>query len=466
MGVAGTASAVHVNPAGIGQALIYPYYTVRNAGGAYNTYLSVANTRTSVKAVKVRFLEGKNGKTVLDFNLYLSAFDVWTGAVIPVNASDPSAGARLITADSSCTTPSYAGNESQFFLKNTAYAGVDGEASDLDRANEGYLEIIEMGDVTGTIVTGIKQVNGKPANCGVLTDAAAAAAMVPGTGGLSGTASLINVGSGTDYGYDPVVLDDFNFVSSSWTPVGSTLPGLGNVQPKISRLINDRQGTVVSTWNNSGDNQADPVSAVLMFNSVINEFVLDSATLSATDWVVTFPTKSYYVGADPLVGGARQNSAAIRPFQRNFGAGGACDEVQVAMHDRESAEVTTTVGTPTPIAVERKLCWQANIVTFNNASGIPSNLMGSKNYLAMDYVYQNGFAVLEFPLISAYPNAHRLANASNSINNGPIGSVVYFGLPAVGFMMQDFVNGNVGSPPVLSSYGGNFEHKGSRLIVP
>ena len=37
----------------------------------------------SAKAVKVRFLEGKNSREVLDFNLYLSAKDVWTAAIIP-----------------------------------------------------------------------------------------------------------------------------------------------------------------------------------------------------------------------------------------------------------------------------------------------------------------------------------------------------------------------------------------------
>ena len=31
LGMAGTANAVHVNPDGLGQVLIYPYYTVREA---------------------------------------------------------------------------------------------------------------------------------------------------------------------------------------------------------------------------------------------------------------------------------------------------------------------------------------------------------------------------------------------------------------------------------------------------
>ena len=80
----GAAEAVNLNPEGLGQALIYPYYTVRNGanGFAYNTLLSVVNTTSSAKAVKVRFLEGKNSKEVLDFNLFLSHEDVWTATVV------------------------------------------------------------------------------------------------------------------------------------------------------------------------------------------------------------------------------------------------------------------------------------------------------------------------------------------------------------------------------------------------
>jgi hypothetical protein len=71
---------VSVNHDGLGQALIYPYYTVRvvptgliGSDAAYNSLLSVVNSTASAKAVKVRFLEGKNSREVLDFNLYLSA---------------------------------------------------------------------------------------------------------------------------------------------------------------------------------------------------------------------------------------------------------------------------------------------------------------------------------------------------------------------------------------------------------
>ena len=107
LGATGVAQAVSVNPDGLGQALIYPYYTVRTvptglvgSDAAYNSLLSVVNSTASAKAVKVRFLEGKNSREVLDFNLYLSAKDVWTAAIIPTTD-----GAGIFTADKSCTMP-------------------------------------------------------------------------------------------------------------------------------------------------------------------------------------------------------------------------------------------------------------------------------------------------------------------------------------------------------------------------
>ncbi|MBL0039167.1 MAG: hypothetical protein IPP36_12020 [Nitrosomonadales bacterium] len=57
VGIANTASAaVHVNSNGLGEVLIYPYYTTR---AGTDTYLSVVNTTNSSKAVKVRFTEGR-----------------------------------------------------------------------------------------------------------------------------------------------------------------------------------------------------------------------------------------------------------------------------------------------------------------------------------------------------------------------------------------------------------------------
>src|SRR4051794_13853502 len=102
LGVAGTANAVYVNPDGLGQVLIYPYYTVRNkvAGADFNSLLSVVNSTASAKAVKVRFVEGRNSAEVLDFNLFLSAHDVWVAGIVPTGD-----GAGAFSPDKSCIAP-------------------------------------------------------------------------------------------------------------------------------------------------------------------------------------------------------------------------------------------------------------------------------------------------------------------------------------------------------------------------
>jgi len=83
-GISNMASAVYLNNDGLGQVLIYPYYTV-NAGNS--TIVTVVNTTAAGKAIKVRFLEAYNSREVLDFNLYMSPLDVWTAQVVPVGTA-------------------------------------------------------------------------------------------------------------------------------------------------------------------------------------------------------------------------------------------------------------------------------------------------------------------------------------------------------------------------------------------
>ena len=66
------AHAVNVNNDGLGEVLLFPYYT---AAAGNDTYINIVNTTADVKAVKVRFVEGMNSVEVLDFNLYLSPYD-------------------------------------------------------------------------------------------------------------------------------------------------------------------------------------------------------------------------------------------------------------------------------------------------------------------------------------------------------------------------------------------------------
>jgi hypothetical protein len=468
VGMVGTASAVNINSNGLGEVLIYPYYTVR---GGTDTYVSVVNTTASAKAVKVRFTEGKNSREVLDFNLYMSPYDVWTGAVVATTN-----GAKLVTADKSCTSPAIPSTGVEFV--NYAYSGTvvegivtvnagDGESSSLDRTREGYFEVIEMGEITNaTILAGITHAAGVPANCGVVNTAAmttlpgmgplgALNAVTAPAGGLAGTATLINVAAGTDASYDPVALASFSD-TNIWDAPGSVYPDLTKASPATS-VVFKNGGAITSTWTAL---TADAVSALLMHDNVINEFVLDTATLSGTDWVVTMPTKRYYVPVNDGVAPAPVPASGVNPFTTAFWTNGACEPVTLQYYNREEGSVSSGVlFSPMPVAAGNALCWESTVVTFNN-----SNVLASSNSVnvPISSTMENGWMKASFVTaaggVAGYSGgAGNLGHTLTSLT-----ADVYKGLPVTGFMVRDFVNGNVGG--VLSNYAGNFNHKTTTLI--
>ena len=337
LGLTDASQAVNLNPDGLGQVLIYPYYTTRadKAGNVFNSLLSVVNTTSTVKAVKVRFLEGKNSREVLDFNLYLSPKDVWTAAIGPMGTGG---GAGVVTTDKSCTIPPIPAGGQQFV--NFAYTGSssDSGGSGLDRTTEGYVEIIEMASYSAASQTAdnVTHVAGVPPGCADQTDALGLAEAQAPTGGLMGGMSLINVNAGSDYTEDAVALDNFRSIPL-YTAASVPGPDLSNAFPARS-FVFANNAVYRSDWAPG----PDAVSAVLMHDQIMNEFVLDSATKSGTDWVVTMPTKRFYVS--PGTG------TPARLFQRNFNTtAGACDDVSLNIYDREEYAVgTTCLAVPVP----------------------------------------------------------------------------------------------------------------------
>ena len=465
VGIAGTAQAVHVNPEHLGSALVYPYYTVRADGGGtsiayYDNYMSIVNTTASTKAVKVRFLEGKRSQEVLDFNLFLSAFDVWTGGIIRTTAAgEGEEGAKLISTDKSCVVPnalfSTVSTNTANRFKNFAYAASnDGGGTTLDRTREGYLEVLEMGDVTNTTaIFSAKHVAGVPSNCAYFeaNDATLGTQMTPPTGGLYGAMSLINVRSGSDFTYDAIALDQWSPATVQYTPSNSLLPPIGPTGGSTVSNVFTSGGVVASTWLSS----RDAVSATLMEFNLFNEWVLETATQSGTDWVVTFPTKKLYVAV-----GA---GAAVAPFNANFNNGASCDIFTASFYNREEATTlvqAVIIPSPPPVILPsvNSFCYEANVLTFSN-----SNMLGSTNGYNVDttVVGRTGHLVINFDQA-----VQVLTPTASTINAAAAVPQRHFGLPVVGFMIEDFANGNVGTPPVLSNYGGNFVHKYRRQITP
>ncbi len=455
---AGAAQAVAISPEGLGEVLLYPYYTVRSKldVAPFASLLSVVNSTASAKAVKVRFIEGKASKEVLDFNLFLSAKDVWTAAIIdrPV-VSGTEGGAGITTVDNSCTLPPIPPTVTVPFF-NYAYVGDPVGDDSLDRTREGYVEIIEMGAIkdgtaTWSAVTHSKGTLNVP-TC-KLGDTATITSQIDGnTGGLFGTMTIINVLAGEDFSVDAVALEGFAPGENLYQPPGDVLPNLASGLPFALNILNDPGSVfgvtgVYSYWGDS----IDAVSAVMMRNSVMNEFVLDTSTRSGTDWVVTMPTKRYYYDEVTLANGTTVGEV-LNLFQRNLGPNGACDDVELTQYDREERTVSTPQNfSPPPPTPRASICWEANVITFNN-----SNVFASKNRANFVTAFQNGWVNMAFTGgASGLPQAgvHQLVD--NDLQT-------FVGLPVIGFAAWTFNNGMLTDSAgklIQSQYGGSYVHK-------
>ena len=270
-GLASVANAVNVNPDGLGQVLLYPYYTVN---GNNQTLLSVVNTTNQAKAVKVRFLESLNSAEVLDFNLYLSPFDVWTTSIV-----SHAGGAAIVTGDKSCTVPNTVGKDNTFNADGTiatpgetsafrnfvfastaadiigdlgqvrlggSPAGALADVSDAERMRQGYVEIIEMGVLGNEGATSSATAfnpafwathgsNGAPANCaqlaaawqispaGVWTASAGERALDAPSGGLFGGAAIVDVNEGRALSYNADAISGF-YINDTTDGFSATFP--------------------------------------------------------------------------------------------------------------------------------------------------------------------------------------------------------------------------------------------------
>jgi len=453
----GSAEAVYQDPNGLGQTLIYPYYTVQQVGGkAMNTLVSVVNTTSSGKVLKVRFREGKASQEVLDFNLFLSPNDVWTAAVV-----DSGSGGRLLSFDKSCTNPAIPATGVDF--RNLAYVG-DGAGNGLDRTREGYLEILELATVIGPALNAITHNSaGVPANCAAVRTADGslpANQMAAPTGGISGTGTIVNVAQGSDIGYNAVALAAFREAVNSPTLATETNNML-DADP-FALVVGSFPRTFVdhADFNRAGFAGVDAVSATMMHSSVINEFVLESTTRSNTDWVLTFPTKRYYVTTKTFVA----------PFTKAFGSSGACEPITLNYFDREEAGAVASGSdfSPSPSPETSSLCWESTVVSFrsgqaHNPTGTTSAVLGSVNTTPVTVgTFQNGWAEIRFSA-----PGHRLSSSrtlTTSINVSSVGTqsttpATFAGLPVIGFMARSFTNTQAGTCDVVPcNYNSAFGH--------
>ena len=506
-GIASVANAVNINPDGLGEVLIYPYYTVN---GGNQTLISVVNTTDLGKAVKVRFLEGRNSREVLDFNLYLSPFDVWTASIFSLTDTG---GGNLVTLDNSCTAPAIKtnaglpslanGNRYAPFL-NYQYTGSNNDSGPdgITRTREGHFEMIEMGvvdDLTNDSLTAITHgATGVPANCQQIQRAWTAGSsgaywiandsidMAPPTGGLFGAASIVDTLNGTMLAYNADAVDSFSVIEQHTSP-GSLLPNLASAVTdsaagEATAIVFTNGGLVTATYpltsagttSTDTGSAIDSVSAVLANDAIFNEFTTTASVGGQSEWVVTFPTKNFYVDRAGAVG-----SPGIAPFPRIFPrtgtTGTAPVDIELRVFNREEGPNATFCDDPdntdclpfSPQPPEQvgntpQLLWETNVLTFNQGTTTGGSLIFGSTLTAN--VQAADIGVTEGWMRLGLYNAAGQGSLPTHIMREDLTGGNFYGLPVTGFWALSVTN-NAVTPGILSNYSGLFKHRGSRTYL-
>jgi hypothetical protein len=453
VGLAATAAQAAIpGTDGTGAFLQYPYYTVN---GGNDTYMSIVNSTSSVKVVKVRFLDGKNTKEVLDFNLFLSPFDVWTASIF----KNAAGGATIKTADTSCTAPKFPDAGVDFRTTRFTERDLDGNIIDnsITRTAEGHMEVIEMGVVTDTAVaTAATHVAGVPKDCAFLQTiytGANGAFVAPAyqnsvsapTGGLFGSGTLINNAAGTGYGYNAHAINGVYSLPVHFGP-SSTFPNLAQADPNASFF----QGSNVFTATYASG--ADAMSVLYQSSSVMGEWVTDATIGAGTDAVITFPTKTFYT---PSCG-----FAANRPFTNNgFCPNGAPEVISLGAYDREErTSVQQLEFSPAPPGGSTSLPWEVNVVSIRNSDVLGSKLKAS----VTPPTGSSGWFKVGFDGV----NRTITSNPGATRNGTACGTLVARGLPVQGFVFQRIVSTlPAGAGTILSNYGQNYDLRTERSVT-
>ena len=579
VGIAGSAQAVNINPDGTGQVLLYPYYTTN---GGNITLLSVVNTSDNAKAVKVRFMESENSAEVLDFNLYMSAYDVWTAAISPMPEDadydcqfDPQSSAELrcegplltIAADeTTCTVPALNGAQPFLPYEYMTAGGGDEGSQTMARMNEGHFEMIEMGTlITGETITDkegneydepswagiaathVEHADGSwaPEDCGELvaawvrskpffeetsgvwintTEYGPTYGVEAPSGGLFGGAAIVNPMQGSMHSYDATALNGWN-ESGFEFPIGDEPDSIhaepGTIKPNLESgdiyegLVFGEDGTLLE----SGEFMfpIDAVSYVLMHDTLMNEYTTETGVAGETEWVVTFPTKRFYVWD------VTNDDGYLPPFTTAWeelptaDLATACETVELrTMWDREERtepdptceDLGNCPGSEDPVVspprpgqppevdparIPFELCYETNVIRFGAATEkdddvtidiLPdaTEILGTPapKYLNFDNEalgFQYGWARIDMDdYLETIPVYDKDDDGKLIIvgyeyeerSRYPIGETDPLnGLPFIGFSVTRFSNGFIpveGGQDVFSSYGGLFKHKSSRKM--
>ncbi|MCX7554384.1 hypothetical protein OS175_10870 [Marinicella sp. S1101] len=466
-------SAVYINHKGLGEVLILPYYTVNNG---LNTLVTVTNSTSYGKAIKVNIREGLHGYSALSYNIYLDAYDVWTFALVPTASSiegyQGQLSAMQISNDTSCA-PGLR-KSGQEFLPNEI---IDG-SNDLERTREGFIEVIEMATFfNGSNVFGVAEhgVTGVPQDCDSLasfwqengmwheeTGGNVQSELLTTTGGLMADAQIIDVAQGINYSVPSLAFDGFHAENT-----------IAHVNPEDSSLSLDSANPMADimahgqSYKLATATGIDAVTAVLMADKLVASYALDTVVAGINESIFTQPTRRFYVNSN--------DTNATRPFNsntqdndlicQNTAYGGI--EIKQFIFDRASQEKdfnSCNFGAPCPVLFTPAICGSVFVQGYDLGTSITDSpdrplITNSKNSTitktpAAIHATENGFVVTSFPTARTLPATE--TNTGSTVN--------IHGIPVTGISLQRFTNAGAGEG-LLAQYGGSEIIKSSVTVT-
>lgn len=488
-------AAVRLSADGMGQVLLFPFYTVEQGN---STLFSLVNTTERAKALSVRLNEARNGRTVLQFNLYLAADATWTGAVVAVGATGA---ARLLSATPACTVPRLVTAERDPTgtpLQDFGYTGASRDyppalaasLGAIERTRSGFIEVIEMGELqTGDGVTQLADeladIRSNPTLCdefeqlwlaqGAWTVDRSSGIDLPG-GGLYGTGAIVNVEEGAIYGFAATALGDF--YSDSGAAGGlhhvpnSDRPHLGsasNGADQVRTTLELSDGGVVTEVFPSG-RALDAVSLALMQSRLFNDYALGEGVGASTEFTITFPTRHLHLSPPASIA---QNGRA--PFGDAFEDDGrSSTPVLNRRVDRRGASQFVSghpcdLGPcflPPPDALDdTSLDNSVNVIALGQDVAQPaSNILGARTgeLRVVTDLDEAAFSGAPDGRLETYFYREGSATVGSQVYRmvAPSGRV-YHGLPALGLSFRRFINA-AAAPGRVGTYGDAMPHRGIR----
>lgn len=436
--LATSAHAMRLDAGKSGQVLWYPYYTVN---GGHDTYFTVASTSWRGTVAKVRFLDARHGRPVMDLDVYLAPYDSWTAAIYQTSLDSPP---LLRTNDRSCTKPAVPAEGLRFATSGFDGTGplpADDAPHDIARTREGAIEVIAGGSIvehspTAAAITPTAP-GLSPPSCASLPGSMTNDIVAPGNE-LYGSAAIIDVADGEYYAYDADAIADFTDSALMATSEGPLQPSLAQGDRTLHYFADGAGasyfGTVRAAETVTG---IDAVTALFISDTISNDFLVTPGLGATTDWIVSYPTKRFYI--DPAYATLVAGSAGAPAHAGTF---------HVDRFDREGAG-STPQGAPADVVLPYDT---VNVLTITH-DGAEAGLFGSR--FATSVAVDSGAGVLRL----------RTAKPGTSGTGLTMEGSTLYGSAVSGFMAYNIVNAHA-QPGRLSNYGATFRHHTTQCAGP